>query len=100
MGGVKMSDRSTEAETALPTHNPQPADFDFEQEKGVIRRLQQFLHEHPTMVPLTVLVLVVAMFSFLAGARFYHPFNLSLILAQVTIIGTIGIAQTLIILTA
>ena len=32
--------------------------------------------------------------------KFFAPFNLSLILQQVTIIGTLGIAQTLIILTA
>ena len=36
----------------------------------------------------------------LVGGRFFAPFNLSLILQQVTIIGVVGIAQTLIILTA
>jgi fructose transport system permease protein len=36
----------------------------------------------------------------LVGDRFFAPFNLSLILQQVTIIGVVGIAQTLIILTA
>ena len=34
------------------------------------------------------------------GRPFFAPFNLSLILQQVTIIGVVGIAQTLIILTA
>ena len=42
----------------------------------------------------------MALFSGVVGAKFFHPFNLSLILQQVTIIGTVGIAQTLIILTA
>ncbi len=35
-----------------------------------------------------------------SARKFFHPFNLSLILQQVTIIGIVGIAQTLIILTA
>jgi fructose transport system permease protein len=39
-------------------------------------------------------------FSALAGNRFFQPFNLSLIVQQVTIIAILGIAQTLIILTA
>ena len=47
-----------------------------------------------------VLVLAVAVFSIFAGDRFLQPFNLSLVLQQVTIIGILGVAQTLIILTA
>ena len=39
-------------------------------------------------------------FSALAGNRFFQPFNLSLIVQQVTIIAILGIAQTLVILTA
>ncbi|PDS63074.1 ABC transporter permease [Rhizobium anhuiense] len=65
-----------------------------------IRRLQRFLHSNPTMVPFIVLVASVAVFSTIVGGRFFQPFNLSLILQQVTIIGIIGIAQTLVILTA
>ena len=47
-----------------------------------------------------VLVLAVAVFSIFAGDRFLRPFNLSLVLQQVTIVGILGLAQTLIILTA
>ena len=73
----------------------------FEEEKlGPLRRLQHFLHAYPTAVPFIVLLLGLAVFSILVGGRFFAPFNLSLILQQVTIIGTLGIAQTLIILTA
>ena len=39
-------------------------------------------------------------FIALAGDRFFAPFNLSLIVQQVTIIAILGIAQTLVILTA
>ena len=62
--------------------------------------LQHFLHAYPTTIPFIVLLLGVALFSSVVGAKFFHPFNLSLILQQVTIIGMVGIAQTLIILTA
>ena len=65
-----------------------------------MRRVQRTLHRHPTIVPFVVLALGVLAFSMIVGARFLAPFNLSLILQQVTIVGMIGIAQTLVILTA
>lgn len=67
---------------------------------GVLHRIQKFLHVHPTTVPFVVLLIGIAVFSIIAGQRFLHPYNLSLVLQQVTIIGVIGMAQTLIILTA
>lgn len=76
-----------------------PAEFD-EEQPSLFRRGQHFLHGHPTMIPALVLVLGIAGFSLVAGERFYTPYNFSLILQQVTIIGTIGVGQTLIVLTA
>jgi fructose transport system permease protein len=63
-------------------------------------RAQHFVHEHPTFTPTVVLLVSVVCFSILIGPRFFSPFNLSLILQQVTIIALLGSAQTLIILTA
>ena len=71
-----------------------------EEARGPLKRLQHFLHAYPTTIPFIVLLLGVALFSTIVGAKFFHPFNLSLILQQVTIIGMVGIAQTLIVLTA
>lgn len=71
-----------------------------EQDTSPLRRLQRVLHRNPTVVPFIVLAASVAVFSIVVGSRFFQPFNLSLILQQVTIIGIIGIAQTLVILTA
>ncbi len=71
-----------------------------EGELGLLKRIQRVLHANPTAVPFIVLLLGIALFSVIVGRRFFHPFNLSLVLQQVTIIGTVGIAQTLIILTA
>src|SRR6185437_10601363 len=42
----------------------------------------------------------IVIFGIAAGNRFYAPFNLSLVLQQVTIIATLGIGETIIILTA
>jgi fructose transport system permease protein len=73
----------------------------FEEESATpLRRLQHFLHGNPTAIPAIVLVLAVILFSIIAGQKFLHPFNFSLVLQQVTIIGIVGVAQTLIVLTA
>ena len=90
---------SNKFESVIPAVDPTVAVFD-EEGRGPIRRLQHFLHAYPTMIPFFVLVLSVLIFSFFAGGRFFAPLNLSLVLQQVTIIAVLGIAQTLIILTA
>jgi fructose transport system permease protein len=87
-----------ELERALPTGEA-VAVFE-EEDTTLFRRLQHFLHGNPTVIPFIVLLLAVLLFSAIVGHRFLHPFNLSLVLQQVTIIGIVGIAQTLIILTA
>ena len=51
-------------------------------------------------VPAIVLLLGIAAFGSIVGSRFLSSFNLSLIIQQVTIIGVIGAAQTLIVITA
>lgn len=68
--------------------------------RRLLGRLQPFLHAHPPAVPAIVLALAVLAFGLLVGDRFFHPFNLSLVLQQVTIIAILGIAQTLVVLTA
>lgn len=88
-----------EFEAALPASGSAPAVID-EGHATLGRRIHQFLHGNPTIIPLFLLVLSVVLFSAVVGDRFFKPFNLSLILQQVTIIGTVGIAQTLIVLTA
>jgi fructose transport system permease protein len=86
-------------ETVLKASDQSVAAFD-EEHKGALTRIQHFLHSYPTMVPFIVLLLGVVVFALLVGSRFFAPFNLSLILQQVTIIAIVGMAQTLIILTA
>jgi fructose transport system permease protein len=101
MSASDSSGRATAAEyeTVLTEADTGAASFE-EEHHGPLRGLQHFLHAYPTAVPFIVLLIGLAVFSILVGGRFFAPFNLSLILQQVTIIGTLGIAQTLIILTA
>jgi fructose transport system permease protein len=71
-----------------------------EDKPTLLKRLQHLLHGHPTLIPGIVLLVSVIVFSAIVGQRFLAPFNLSLIVQQVMIIGLIGVAQTLVILTA
>jgi fructose transport system permease protein len=66
----------------------------------MLESVHRYLHRNPPAAPGVVLLLTVATFSVVAGGRFLHPLNLSLVLQQVTVIGLLGVAQTLIILTA
>lgn len=68
--------------------------------RGPLDGLRVFLHAYPTMVPVIVLALCVAVFGLLAGDKFFSPFNLTLIIQQVSIIGILAAAQSLVILTA
>jgi fructose transport system permease protein len=68
--------------------------------RSLPRKLQHYLHANPTVVPAIVLLIGVVAFSLVVGGRFLSMFNMSLIIQQVTIIGVIGVAQTLIVITA
>ena len=68
--------------------------------RGPIDRAQRFLHANPTMVPVIVLLVSVVAFGLLAGTKFFTPFNLTLIIQQVSIIGILAAAQSIVILTA
>jgi fructose transport system permease protein len=68
--------------------------------KTGVERMHDVLHAHPIIVPALILVTTFAAFGIWVGDRFVDPFNFSLIVQQVMIIGTLGIAQTLVILTA
>jgi fructose transport system permease protein len=69
-------------------------------ERSPLDRVQHFLHGNPTMVPVIVLLVSLIGFGLIAGERFFHPFNLSLIMQQVSVIGILAAAQSLVILTA
>ncbi|MBU1175111.1 MAG: ABC transporter permease [Alphaproteobacteria bacterium] len=86
-------------EQSLAGSDTAVAAFDSER-RGLMSRLQHFLHSSPAMVPLFVLLVATATFSIVVGPKFYSPFALTLILQQVAITGIVATAATLIILTA
>ena len=70
----------------------------FDARRGVVDRLQHALHATPALVPLIVLAVAIAGFTWFLGTRFLE--QLPLIMQQVQIVGVLAAAQTLIILTA
>ena len=64
------------------------------------KRVQRFLHLYPTVVPFVVLLLGLLLGVTVNYSHFVTGSNLSTVLTQVTIVGFLGIAQTLVILTA
>jgi fructose transport system permease protein len=69
-------------------------------DRPFLARVQHALHSNPALVPLFVLVLSIILFAVLVGGRFFSAFSLTLILQQVAIVGIVGSAQTLVVLTA
>jgi fructose transport system permease protein len=98
-----MSDAQTSGaddfEKSLAGSTATVAAFD-SHHRSLLDRVQHRLHARPEFVPLIVLVLSLAVFGILLGSKFFSPFALTLILQQVAIVGIVGCAQSLVILTA
>lgn len=86
-------------ESVLTSSDTSVAEFE-DSHRGVVGTLQHVLHGNPTLVPVIVLVVAVLAFGLIAGDRFFTPFNLTLIMQQVSIIGILAAAQSLVIITA
>src|SRR6218665_3712025 len=97
-GGEPMSSES-DLDAANPARAEAVAVFDH-QPTGILSRIQHALHSSPSLVPLIVLVLSIVIFGALLGGKFFSTFALTLILQQVAIVGIVGAAQSLVILTA
>ncbi len=117
-----MSDtasRGQEFESVLTEADTSVAEFE-DQNKGLIGRFQSLLHHFPAAVSLIVLVVAIPIFGLLIDReaimysmgmveleeisnsryRFFTLRTLSFILEQVMIVGIVGAAQALVILTA
>ena len=88
-----------EFERVLAAASSAQATFE-EEHLSLTKRAQRFLHVYPTVVPFVVLVLGLLLGISVNFDRFATASNLSTVLTQTTIIGIVGIAQTLVILTA
>ena len=88
-----------EFERVLDGSDKNVASFEH-QDVSLLKRMQHFLHSTPAAVPLIVLVMAIIIFGFAIGGRFFSAYTLTLILQQIAIVGILGAAQTLVILTA
>ena len=86
---------------------PTTAADEFAAKATALQKVQGALHRYPWMSPLVVLVLLIVIFVFLGQVmgvgdldNFIKPTTISLMLQQTVIIGTLAIAQTIVILTA
>jgi fructose transport system permease protein len=96
-----MADTKTtgqDFESALSGSSQEVASFQ-RAKKSPVEHLQHVLHGNPAIVPLIVLVLAIVVFGILLGDRFFSAFAMTLILQQVAIVGIVGAAQTIVILT-
>jgi fructose transport system permease protein len=91
--------RAQEFEAVLSGSDASVASFDHHK-RSPLEHLQHFLHSSPAAVPLIVLIASLLLFAVLVGGKFFSAFSLTLILQQVAIVGIVGAAQTLVILTA
>lgn len=86
-------------QTANPATGPHDLAEEFLDRTTPLSRLRGLMHRYPAISPAVVLVIAIIVFGML-NERFLNPANLSLITQQVAVVGTLAIAQTLIILTA
>jgi fructose transport system permease protein len=72
---------------------------EFHEEQSALKRLQHWLHQTPSAVPMIVMVIAVIVFGFWAD-NFFKAGTLSTILQQIAIVGILGCAQSIVVLTA
>ena len=94
-----MSESKKPAEYEAVLEGSDGAVAAFHRSRGPLDATQHFLHGSPTMVPIIVLLISVAVFGMVSN-NFFSAFNLSLIMQQVAIVGILAAAQSLVILTA
>lgn len=85
-----------------PRVSPEPppaVNLDDVRPPTLMDRLQRLLHAQATLGPAAVLLITVAAFAVISPA-FLQASNISLVLQQTAVIGTLALGQTLIILTA
>jgi fructose transport system permease protein len=84
---------------SMATATETATDFDVRRNDSIGLRIQHVLHGNPVFGPLAVLIVAIIAFS-IVNVRFFSAANLSLVLAQVTVIAVLALGQTLVILTA
>lgn len=91
--------RADDFESAADAADKSVANFETSK-RSLLGHIQHLLHGTPAAVPLIVLVLSLTIFGLVLGEKFFSPGAMTLILQQVAIVGFVGSAQALVILTA
>ncbi|HEX9857495.1 MAG TPA: ABC transporter permease [Paracoccaceae bacterium] len=72
---------------------------EFHEDKSALKHIQGWLHRTPSAVPMIVLVAALIVFGLLSE-NFFKAGTLSTILQQIAIVGILGCAQSVVVLTA
>jgi fructose transport system permease protein len=95
---VNETQQAPSYETGLQGASDRIADFS-EPRRSVLKHLQHWLHQTPSAVPMIVLIVAIVVFGLLSP-NFFKAATLSTILQQIAIVGILGCAQSVVILTA
>jgi fructose transport system permease protein len=96
---MAVEDSSSNSYETAASAGPQTV-AQFEDERtSILHKLQHWLHQTPSAVPMIVLLLSIVIFGLLAG-NFFRTGTLSLILQQIAVVGLLGCAQSIVFLTA
>lgn len=85
-------------EKSLASAAVKVAEFD-DPKGGLLFRIQTALHATPSLVPMIVLAASILVFGILSD-NFFRASTLTLIMQQIAVVGILGVAQSLVILTA
>jgi fructose transport system permease protein len=94
-----MSDSSSGSYESAAAASPQAVAQFKDERTSFIHKVQHWLHQTPSAVPMIVLLISVVIFGLAAG-NFFRAGTLSLILQQIAVVGILGCAQSIVILTA
>ncbi|HPG21274.1 MAG TPA: ABC transporter permease [Amaricoccus sp.] len=93
-----MASGGTDSYESAVNKNETVAQFE-DTRKSLGHRIQHWLHQTPSAVPMIVLLASVILFG-LAADNFFRAGVLTLILQQIAVVGILGCAQSIVILTA
>lgn len=97
MGMADSARAATSFEEGLKGASDKVAEF--HEPTGPLKRIQNWLHQTPSAVPMIVLVAALIIFGLLSD-NFFKATTLSTILQQIAIVGILGCAQSVVVLTA
>ena len=94
-----MADTTNTPDAGLQGADAAVAEFDHGQ-RTLLGRIQHALHVYPTLVPVIILILAVAIFYPTTDGKLLSGLAIKVTLEQTAIVGILACAQTLVILTA